>query len=300
MDVLLQGLKWKNCMVYLDDIIVLSRTFEDHFTEIIQIFVRLLSRGICVKPSKGISCREKVLYLSHVISAVGLSTVLEKIKAVIGHPKLCSSSRWYFWSLLGTIGTLFKLSLISLLHWQIIWRKTKHPSTGLRKWIMRFTNRGLLQSWLIQIFLWIQDSDRCFWSWVRSSSYQKKREGEGFIQFASTRLSPPESRFIGAERACLTIIWVCNLCRPYVIGTIFLLETDNQAVSYMTSGKPTGKLARRALRLQEFHVDLNHSKGTSIAHVDALSRKPVQSHEELDLLMINEDYIIRTLEDIVA
>jgi hypothetical protein len=82
-DVVLQGLKWKNCMVYLGDIIVFPRTSEDHLTDIIQIFVRLLSRGICVKPSKSIFCQEKVLYLSHVISAVGLSTVPEKIKAVI-------------------------------------------------------------------------------------------------------------------------------------------------------------------------------------------------------------------------
>jgi hypothetical protein len=39
---------------------------------------------------------------------------------------------------------------------------------------------------------------------------QKKPEGEGFIQFASTRLSPPESRFMAAEREALTIIWACD------------------------------------------------------------------------------------------
>jgi hypothetical protein len=37
--------------------------------------------------------------------------------------------------------------------------------------------------------------------------------------------------------------------------------------------------------------DINHIKGTSIAHVDSLSRQAVGTDEELDLLMINEDLI---------
>jgi hypothetical protein len=59
----------------------------------------------------------------------------------------------------------------------------------------------------------------------------------------------------------------------------------------MTSGKLTGKLPAWALKLQEFDFDMKHRKGTSIAHVDALSRQPVGTDEELDLLMMKEDLI---------
>jgi len=73
---------------------------------------------------------------------------------------------------------------------------------------------------------------------------QQKPEGEVVIQFASKRLSPSESRLKPAEHEALAIIWARGVFRPYIIGTKFLLETDNQAVSYMTSGKPSEKLAR--------------------------------------------------------
>ena len=115
---------------------------------------------------------------------------------------------------------------------------------------------------------------------------QKKSVGEVFIQFASKRLSPPESRLKAAEREALAITWACDLFDHVS------LETDNQAFSFMTSGRPAGELATWALEFQEFHLYIKHRKGTCIAHVDAISRQAVGTDEELDLLlMIHEDLI---------
>ena len=38
MDLLLVGIQWNSCLVYLDDIIVLGKTFEDHLEHLAQVF----------------------------------------------------------------------------------------------------------------------------------------------------------------------------------------------------------------------------------------------------------------------
>ena len=41
MELVLRGLHWSTCLVYLDDIIVYSSTIEEHFTRLREVFERL-------------------------------------------------------------------------------------------------------------------------------------------------------------------------------------------------------------------------------------------------------------------
>lgn len=48
----LRGLTWRQCLIYLDDILVFSETFDNHLTHLEQIFTRLRRANLKVKPSK--------------------------------------------------------------------------------------------------------------------------------------------------------------------------------------------------------------------------------------------------------
>lgn len=48
----LRGLTWRQCLIYLDDILVFSETFDDHLTHLEQIFSRLRQVNLKLKPSK--------------------------------------------------------------------------------------------------------------------------------------------------------------------------------------------------------------------------------------------------------
>ena len=52
MELALSDLHWKTCLVYLDDIIIFSRTVEDHFSPLAEVFQRLRDAGLKLKPSK--------------------------------------------------------------------------------------------------------------------------------------------------------------------------------------------------------------------------------------------------------
>ena len=86
MEVAMRGLQWSSCLVYLDDIVVFSRTFEDHLQRLGEVLGHLEAAGLKVKPSKCHLGRRKVAFLGHVVSAEGIQTDPHKIEAVRDRP----------------------------------------------------------------------------------------------------------------------------------------------------------------------------------------------------------------------
>ena len=46
------GLQWQICLVYLDDVIVVGKSFEEMVTNLRQVFDRLIAAGLKLKPKK--------------------------------------------------------------------------------------------------------------------------------------------------------------------------------------------------------------------------------------------------------
>ncbi|TPX29986.1 hypothetical protein SmJEL517_g06300, partial [Synchytrium microbalum] len=86
MDMALVGLKWQCCLVYLDDIIVFSNTFDQHLQDIEKVLKRLLEQGLSLKASKCNFCAEEVEYLGHIVSRHGIRPGNRKVQAVQEFP----------------------------------------------------------------------------------------------------------------------------------------------------------------------------------------------------------------------
>ena len=82
MELILTGLHWTTCLVYLDDIIIYSRTVEEHLQRLKEVLERLKGAGLKLKPSKCHLLRKSVKYLGHVISEHGVGTDPEKTASV--------------------------------------------------------------------------------------------------------------------------------------------------------------------------------------------------------------------------
>ncbi|KRX63803.1 Retrovirus-related Pol polyprotein from transposon 17.6 [Trichinella sp. T9] len=77
----LRGLKWKTCLVYLDDIIVFGKTEEEHLERLEVVLQRLQSVGLKIK-SKCQLMRQSVRYLGHIVTQHGVGTDPKKTAAV--------------------------------------------------------------------------------------------------------------------------------------------------------------------------------------------------------------------------
>jgi len=80
METVLAGLQWDICLIYLDDVIVLGRSFEDMVTNLRKVYDRLLAAGLKLKAKKCHLFCKKVVYLGHVISEAGIANDPEKTK----------------------------------------------------------------------------------------------------------------------------------------------------------------------------------------------------------------------------
>lgn len=67
-------------LVFLDDIIVFSRTVEEQIQRLEVVFQKLRQHGLKLKPSKCDFFKEEVKYLGHIVSSMELTQILKKCK----------------------------------------------------------------------------------------------------------------------------------------------------------------------------------------------------------------------------
>lgn len=82
MDSVLRGLKPKQCMVYLDDIIVFPASLEEHAICLREVFKRLHDARLTFNMEKCAFALHEVTYLGHVISKEGVRTDPRLVEAV--------------------------------------------------------------------------------------------------------------------------------------------------------------------------------------------------------------------------
>jgi hypothetical protein len=72
----------KHVLVFMDDILIYSKSREEHMEHLREVFSILRKHHLLVKKSKCSFVQPKLEYLSHIISAQGVATDPGKIQAV--------------------------------------------------------------------------------------------------------------------------------------------------------------------------------------------------------------------------
>jgi hypothetical protein len=82
METVLRRLMYDSCLVYLDDVIVTGRTFQEHPLNLRKVFQQFLEAHAKLNPSKCHLLQKEVRYLGHIVSPEGMTTDLKKLKAL--------------------------------------------------------------------------------------------------------------------------------------------------------------------------------------------------------------------------
>ncbi|GFS97538.1 retrovirus-related Pol polyprotein from transposon 17.6 [Trichonephila clavipes] len=82
METVIGRLSYEACLVYLDGIIILGRSFEENLKNIRRVLQKLKEANLKLSPSKCHLFRRAVTYLGHIISAEGVRTYPDKISVV--------------------------------------------------------------------------------------------------------------------------------------------------------------------------------------------------------------------------
>jgi len=82
MNRVLQGINGYRAFVYLDDIIVISSTLQEHINQLREVFVRLRKFNLQLQPPKCEFLRREVNYLGHVITEEGVKSDRAKVECI--------------------------------------------------------------------------------------------------------------------------------------------------------------------------------------------------------------------------
>ena len=86
MDLVLVGLHWEACLIYLDDVIVFGRSFEEHLERLRSVLERFKEANLQLNPSKCHLFQSQIECLGFIVSADGVATDPEKTEAVRDWP----------------------------------------------------------------------------------------------------------------------------------------------------------------------------------------------------------------------
>ena len=288
MEHVLAGLHWTSCLVYLDDIIIFSKTLEDHLQQLREVFERLEKAGLKVKPSKCCLLRKRVRYLGHIISETGVQTDPDKTRCIAewSQPTDLKELRQFlgFASYYRRFVRNFAHIAAPLYHltekgknW--CWNDNCEEAFSALK--RRLTSAPVLSfPRFDQEFTLDVDASAIGLGAVLS---QEVHGVEQVVAYASRTLSKAERQYCATRREMLALVWGTRQFRPYLYGRRFRVRTDHNALRWLQSFRePEGQVARWLELLSEFNFEVAHRAGAKHANADGLSRTPCRQCGETD------------------
>ncbi|MGC8821243.1 MAG: reverse transcriptase domain-containing protein, partial [Fervidobacterium sp.] len=280
MERVLSGLHWKACLVYLDDIIVVGRSFEEHLSNLEKVFQRISRARLTLNPKKCSFLQKEVKYLGHKVSEYGIETDDEKIAAVKTWPRpkdlsqlrsflgLCTYYRRFVPGFSIIASPLHELSRKNQ---QFNWQQRQEEA--FQKLKMLLCNAPVL-SYPIPGKMFILDTDASN-TGIGGVLSQNIDGQERVIAYYSRTLGHAERNYCVTRRELLAALECMKHFHKYLYGQKFRLRTDHAALRWLLQFKnPEGQLARWIERIQAYDVEIEHRKGGLHSNADALSRRP--------------------------
>ncbi|KAG1114109.1 hypothetical protein G6F61_010372 [Rhizopus arrhizus] len=285
MDSVLAGLKWQTTLVYLDDIVCFSPSFDQHLQDLRSVLLRLRSASLTANLKKCHFASDRISFLGYIISPDGLHTDPEKIRAVTDFPQPTDIAPLR--SFLGLAGYyrcfISKFSSLAsplndLLKKDAVWSWSS---------IHQHAFDTLKQALISAPVLRFPDFSRPFELHTDGACtagigvilcQRDPRNNRAYaVAYASRSLSPAERNYGVSEVEALAIVWGIKKFAPYLTTTKFTVITDHHSLQFLNNGKSTdlrGRLARWTLLLQQHDFDIVYRPGSKNAGPDALSRYP--------------------------
>ena len=238
-------------LVYLDDILVFSKSAEEHAEHLKQVLARLREHKLYAKMAKCFFFRDSVEFLGHVVSADGVQVDPKKVSVIREWPPLRDVHAVQ--QFLG-LGNYFK-------HYIQGYAKLVAPLRKLTEKSVPFAFEGaavkafenLKYSLSHAPVLALPDPDLPFEVVVDASGFgcgavllQNQRP----VAFHSYKFSSAERNYSGGEQELLITAlrqWRCHLEGAKEVVVV----TDHKPNTYLDS-KPSVQLSRRQVRWQEF------------------------------------------------
>ncbi|GET58613.1 retroviral-like aspartic protease 1 [Rhizophagus irregularis DAOM 181602=DAOM 197198] len=235
--------------VYIDDIIIYSKDWNEHLQHIKIVLEELRKANMMLKLKKCEWAKRNVEYLGHIVGTDGLKPDEKKIEKIknLKPPKNIKQVR--------EINGLYKQqkALEELKEKLINYLILQHPNFEKE-------------------FILITDASGEGLGAILEQLDENNREI--VISYASRSLVNAEKRYLITELECLAVFWEIKYFHKYLIGRKFKVITDHAALKgfISTSKVPKGRRGRWMMELQQYDFEIIHKPGKENKNADAMSR----------------------------
>ncbi|CAI7792036.1 unnamed protein product, partial [Closterium sp. NIES-54] len=276
-----------NAIPYLDDIIVFSNSWEEHLEHLRDVFERVKSNHLLLKPNKCELGFYSTIYLGHIVTRDGVKPDAGKVEAISmmaapedvrGVREFLGCTSYYRRFIKGYAKVAH--SLTQLLHKDNPFEWTDECERAFNALKLALISPPILAfPDFSKPFILQTDFSATALGAILA---QKDEKGaERVVAYASRTTRGAEKNLSSTHGECLAVVWAIKHFRPYLYGSRFLLQTDHQALQWLMTAKDlTGKLARWSLLLQEYDFTVSYRPGETHRNVDALSRMHQVLHQQ--------------------
>ena len=280
MEKVLKGLISKVCFVYLDDVIVFGKNFEEMLCNLKEVFCRLKNANLKVNPSKCNFLKKEVKYLGHVISAEGVATDPEKISSVRDWP--LPKNRKQVRSFLGFCSYYRKFVKGFAIVAKPLYNLTEENRKFLWSSECQVAFENLKRVLTCPPILSFPSGEGQFILDTDASNHgigavlSQFQEGEEkVIAYFSRIFNKAERNYCVTRRELLAVVDSVKFFHHYLYGRKFLVRTDHVSLRWLMSFRNLeGQLARWMERLQQYDFDVLYHRGKVHNNADGLSRRP--------------------------
>jgi len=282
LDIILSGLLWQTCMVYLDDAIVFSRTVDHHIPHHCEVVLLLEKACVLLKPSKCHLVQHEVEYLGHVARPGPLLVNRKNIKILAqsrrprnqtelkSFPGMCNVYRRLIKDYAHIAKPLTKLSSKNL-------PQVLPPLDASQLAAIEYLKERLTSTSILELprrdGLFILDTDARAVQVGGTLLQQQPAKSILPVGYHSRGHIPAEKNYSTTDRKCLAVVWACSLLRPYLKGQEFLIRTNHSNLRWLLSMENAqGRVARRRLRLSELRYQVCTKPGKEHHCAHAMSR----------------------------
>ena len=295
MNMLLRGLTWKKCLVYMDDVLIFGRTLEEHNERLKEVLQRFSEAGVKLSVDKCYFLQKEVKYLGHVISYEGVKTDPVKTECIRQYERPTTSSELK--SFLGLTGYYRRFirsyaeivrPLENLLNRLECKRKDKcilewsEESLGAFERLKLALVTSPVLQYPIEKGIYILDTDASH-DCIGAVLSQVQNGEEKVIAYGSRALTKCERAYCVTRKELLSVYYFCKYFKHYLLGQKFKIRTDHKALTWMLNWERpnTSQYCLWKAELQHFDMEVEFRKGKENINADFVSR--LQKCEQCDI-----------------